>query len=68
MRGMTIFARFREAPDLVGMSLDELRDEAREGPYDEGTMLAARRAIEQIDRIKQEKAGDHHHELGAFEL
>ena len=57
MRGMTIFARFREAPDLVGMGLDELRDEAREGPYDEGTMLAARRAIEQIDRIKQEKAG-----------
>ena len=57
MRGMTIFARFKEAPDLVGMGLDELRDEAREGPYDEGTMLAARRAIEQIDRIKQEKAG-----------
>ena len=57
MRGMTIFARFEEAPDLVGMGLDELRDEAHEGPYDEGTMLAARRAIEQIDRIKREKAG-----------
>ena len=56
MRGMTIFARFQEAPELVGMGLDELRYEEREGPYEKGTMLAARRAVEQIDRIKQEKA------------
>jgi glucitol operon activator protein len=55
MRGMTIFARFEEAPHFVGMSLDELRVEDREGLYDKGTMLAARRATEQIDRIKQEK-------------
>ena len=55
MRGMTVFARFKEAPDLVGMSLDELRVEGREEPYDKSTRLAARRAIEQIDRIKQEK-------------
>jgi hypothetical protein len=32
-----------------------LRNEDREGPYEKGTMLAARRAIEQIDRIKREK-------------
>jgi glucitol operon activator protein len=57
MRGMTIFARFKEAPDLAGMSLDDLRAEGREEPYDKSTMLAARRAIEQIDRIKQEKEG-----------
>lgn len=56
MRGMTIFARFKEAPELVGMKIDELRNEELEGPYDKGTMLAARRAVEQIDRIKQEKA------------
>lgn len=56
MRGMTIFARFGDAPELVGMRIDELRDEEREGPYEAATMLAARRAIEQIDRIKQEKA------------
>jgi glucitol operon activator protein len=55
MRGMTILARFKEAPDLVGMNLDELRVEGREGPYEKSTMLAARRAIEQIDRIKEEK-------------
>ena len=55
MRGMTIFARFKEAPELVGIGLDELRSEDREGPYEKGTMLAARRAIEQIDRIKREK-------------
>jgi DNA-binding transcriptional regulator of glucitol operon len=55
MRGMTIFARFGEVPDLVGMSLEELRIEGREEPYDKSTMLAARRAVEQIDRIKQEK-------------
>ncbi len=56
MRGMTIFARFDDAPELVGMRIDELRDEGRKGPYEAATMLAARRAIEQIDRIKQEKA------------
>jgi glucitol operon activator protein len=56
MRGMTIFARFKEAPKFVRMHLDELRNEEREGPYDKSTMLAARRAVEQIDRIKQEKA------------
>lgn len=55
MRGMTVFARFKEAPELVGMSLDDLRVEEREGPYDKGTMLAARRAVEQIDQIKAEK-------------
>jgi glucitol operon activator protein len=55
MRGMTVFARFTEAPDFAGISLDELRAEQREGPYDKSTMLAARRAVEQIDRIKQEK-------------
>jgi glucitol operon activator protein len=56
MRGMTIFARFKEAPELVGMRIDELRNEEREGPYDKGTRLAARRAVEQIDRIKEERA------------
>ncbi len=56
MRGMTIFARFKEAPDLVGIKIDELRNEEREGPYEKGTMLAARRAVEQIDRIKEERA------------
>ena len=55
MRGMTIFARFKEAPEFVGMRLDELRIGDREEPYDKSTMLAARRAVEQIDRIKQEK-------------
>jgi glucitol operon activator protein len=55
MRGMTIFARFKEAPKFIGMGLDELRKEEHEGPYDKSVMLAARRAVEQIDRIKQEK-------------
>jgi len=55
MRGMTIFARFKEAQDLVGMRLKELRVGDREEPYGKSTLLAARRAVEQIDRIKQEK-------------
>lgn len=55
MRGMTVFAKFREAPNFLGMELDELRNEEREGPYDGSTMLAARRAVEQIDQIKAEK-------------
>lgn len=55
MRGRTILARFEQAPDLVGMDLDDLRLPEREGPYDAGTMLAARRAVEQVDRIKAER-------------
>jgi glucitol operon activator protein len=55
MRGMTVFARFKEAPELVGMKIGELRDEGREGPYEAATMLAARRAVEQIDRIKADR-------------
>jgi glucitol operon activator protein len=55
MRGMTVFARFEEAPDLIGLRIDELRDEDREGPYERATMIAARRAVEQIDRIKAER-------------
>jgi glucitol operon activator protein len=56
MRGMTVFARFEEAHDLLGMSLDDLGEEGLEGPYEKATMLAARRAAEQIERIKSEKA------------
>lgn len=56
MRGMTVFARFEEARDLLGLSLDNLREEGLEGPYEKATMLAARRAVEQIERIKSEKA------------
>jgi glucitol operon activator protein len=56
MRGMTVFARFEEARDLLGLSLDDLREEGLEGPYEKATMLAARRAVEQIERIKVEKA------------
>lgn len=56
MRGMTVFARFKDAPDLVGRQLDGLRDADIEGPYEKGTMLAVRRAVEQIDRIMQEKS------------
>ena len=55
MRGMTVFARFKAAPDLLGKRLDDLRDEDIEGPYEKGTMLAVRRAVEQIDRIRREK-------------
>ncbi len=55
MRGMTVFARFEEARDLLGLSLDDLREEGLEGPYEKATMLAARRAVEQIERIKSEK-------------
>lgn len=43
MRGMTVFARSREAPDLGGLTPEELRDGRREGPNAKATMLAARR-------------------------
>lgn len=56
MRGMTVFARFKDAPDLLGKKLDDLRDKDIEGPYEKGTMLAVRRAVEQIDRIMHEKS------------
>ncbi|WP_166396223.1 transcriptional regulator GutM [Rubrobacter marinus] len=57
MRGRTVFARFEDADRLVGLGIDELRDGEREGPEDPGTMAAARMAVEQIDRIRAQKAG-----------
>lgn len=55
MRGMTVFARFKEAPALEGFRIEELRDEDRDGPYEAATMRAAARAVEQIDRVKAER-------------
>ena len=55
MRGRSVFARFQEAPEFVGLNVHDLREEKREGPYEAATMLAARRAVEQIDRIKAEQ-------------
>ena len=55
MRGRTVFARFEEARPLVGLAVDALREEEPEGPEDPATMAAARRAVEQIDRIRAEK-------------
>ncbi|HEX2109851.1 MAG TPA: transcriptional regulator GutM [Rubrobacteraceae bacterium] len=57
MRGATVFARFEEDPDLSGLSIDELRDEKWGEGREKGVALAARRAVEQIDRIKKEKVG-----------
>lgn len=56
MRGMTVFARFKEDPELVGMELDELRTGEFEESYEKAAVQAARRAVEQIDQIKEEKA------------
>lgn len=55
MRGRTVFARFKDATDLVGVHIDDLRDEKREDKHEASTTLAARRAVEQIDRIKAER-------------
>lgn len=57
MRGATVFARFKEASELSGLDIDELRDEKWGEGNEKGTALAARRAVEQIDRIKKEKVG-----------
>jgi glucitol operon activator protein len=56
MRGRTVFARFHEDPELLGMHVDELRA-GDNGTLDASTNIAAKRAVEQIDRIKAEKAG-----------
>ncbi len=55
MRGRTVFARFKDAPLLVGLDVEDLRDEEREDPYEAATMLSARRAVEQIDQIKDKQ-------------
>ncbi|WP_162924569.1 transcriptional regulator GutM [Rubrobacter indicoceani] len=55
MRGMTVFARFEAAPELVGLEAGKLEEIDLKEPYDAGTMLAARRAVEQIRRIEAEQ-------------
>lgn len=54
MRGRTVFARFKEAPELEGYAVGALRN-GEDDWGEPGTMLAARRAVEQIDRIRAEK-------------
>lgn len=57
MRGRTVFARFKEASELEGYTVDNLRNESGERDESGAVMLAARRAVEQIDRIRAEKGG-----------
>ena len=54
MRGRPVFARFEEAKGLLGLGVDALRGEGREGLEDPATMIAARQAVEQIDKIRAE--------------
>lgn len=58
MRGMTVFARFDEAPDLIGMNIEALKKKDLEEPYEKATMLAAMRSVEQIERIIEEKKAE----------
>lgn len=58
MRGMTVFARFDEAPDLIGMEIEALKEKDLEEPYEKATMLAATRSVEQIERIIEEKKAE----------
>lgn len=53
MQGATVFARFKEAPEFVGLRAEGLCEEGEEGV--KGPALAARRAAEQIQRIRSEK-------------
>jgi glucitol operon activator protein len=53
MRGMTVFARFREYPELEGASVEELK--AGGVPVDRATLVAAEKAMEQIERIRAER-------------
>ena len=54
MQGATVFARFRDAPELAGLRLEDLREE-KESRIGKGVALAARRTAEQIERIQAEK-------------
>lgn len=67
MRGMTVFARFAATPELIGMATESLEEIDLVEPYDTGTMLAARRAVEQIERIKAAQAKEEREEKAARE-
>ena len=53
MRGMTVFARFREYPELEGASVEELKGGGVS--VDRATLAAAEKAAEQIERIRSEQ-------------
>lgn len=51
MRGMTVFARFREYPEMEGVGVEELKGGG--GVFaDRATLAAAEKAVEQIERIR----------------
>jgi len=55
MRGMTIFARFADRPDYVGLSLDELQKQLEMEPEKSSLRAAGISAINQILRVKRDR-------------
>lgn len=55
MRGMTIFARFANRPDYVGLSLDELQKQLEMEPERSSLRVAGLSAINQILRVKRDR-------------
>lgn len=54
MKGMTVFARFKRCSALEGLDLEKIKN-GGEPLRDRSTALAAQRAIEQIERISEER-------------
>lgn len=55
MTGRSVFAKFRRNEKYEGMTLDQLRsDPAAVGEGDAGVAKAVEKAIEQVDRARQE--------------
>lgn len=57
MGGRTVFAKFRRREGFEGLTLDQVRTDPRLGEGHKGVAEAAKRAIEQIDRMHEQSSG-----------
>lgn len=58
MQGVTVWAKFKPVPSLVGQHIDQCRSGAAFGPRQARVALVFRQCVEQVDRIAQTMVSD----------
>jgi glucitol operon activator protein len=64
MQGRSVFATFKDRPELDGLTLGELRERVTAKGFDPGAGQAIAKAIDQIEKVGGESIGAGRRALG----